>query len=170
VDANELGDGAIVLSPLVVDDAFEWLAGQDEEQIRWFEFPRPAELTDVQRFISETMESWNSLSGHWHWGIRRTDGPPLIGGVDLRLVADGEFNLSYVIFPLFRNQGFAKRASILALRYAHDILMARTVIIKMLPDNEYSTKLAESLGAVYSGTEPSDAGSEFKVYKLDMTI
>jgi hypothetical protein len=37
------------------------------------------------------------------------------------------------------------------------------------PDNEYSTELAESLGAVYVGTEPSDAGSAFQVYKLDMT-
>jgi len=170
VDAKELRDSEIILSPLVMNDAFEWLDGQDEEQIRWFEFPRPADLSDVQRFISETIESWNTSSGHWHWGIRKTESPPLIGGVDLRFLADGEFNLSYVIFPFFRNHGFAKRASVLALRYAHDTLMARTVIIKMLPDNEYSTKLAESLGAVYVGSEPSDAGSEFKVYKLDMTV
>jgi hypothetical protein len=47
--------------------------------------------------------------------------------------------------------------------------MARTAIIKMLPDNEYSTRLAESLGAIYVGTETSAAGSEFKVYKLAMT-
>jgi RimJ/RimL family protein N-acetyltransferase len=169
VDANELSDGEIVLSPLVMDDAVEWLGGQDEEQIRWFEFSRPAELNDVQRFISGTIESWNSSSGHWYWGIRTTQSPSLIGGVDLRDLGDGEFNLSYVIFPMFRNQGFAKRASVLALRYAHDILMARTAIIKMLPDNEYSTRLAESLGAIYVGTETSAAGSEFKVYKLAMT-
>jgi RimJ/RimL family protein N-acetyltransferase len=168
VDANELSDGDIVLSPLVMSDAAEWLAGQDEEQIRWFEFARPAELSDVQRFIAETMESWSVSSGHWYWGIRKVASLPIICGVDVRDLGNGEFNLSYVIFPLFRNQGFARKASVLALQFARDILKARTAIIKMLPGNEYSTKLAESLGAVYMGTEPSEAGSQYNLYLLDM--
>jgi RimJ/RimL family protein N-acetyltransferase len=168
VDVNELSDGEIVLSPLVMDNAVEWLAGQDDEQIRWFEFARPAELSDVQRFISETLEAWRVSNGHCYWGIRRKESAPIIGGVDLRDLGDGAFNLSYVIFPLYRYQGFASKASALALRYAHDILKARTVIIKMLPGNEYSTRLAEKLGAVYVGTEPSEAGGQYKVYRLDM--
>jgi RimJ/RimL family protein N-acetyltransferase len=168
VDANELSDGEIVLSPLVMDDAAERLAGQDEEQIRWFEFARSADLSDVQRFIAETMESWSVPSGHWYWGIRKRASSPIIGGVDLRDLGNGAFNLSYVIFPLFRNQGFARKASVLALRYAHDILKAETMLIKMLPGNEYSTRVAERLGAVYVGTEPSEVGSPYKVYRLDM--
>jgi RimJ/RimL family protein N-acetyltransferase len=168
VDANELSDGEILLSPLEMSDAAEWLAGQDIEQIRWFEFARPAELNDVQRFIAATLESWRASSGHWYWGVRKAASSPIIGGVDLRDLGNGAFNLSYVIFPLFRHQGFARKASVLALSYAHDILKARTVIIKILSGNEYSTQLAESLGAVYVGTEPSETGSHYKVYRLDM--
>jgi RimJ/RimL family protein N-acetyltransferase len=168
MDTNELSDGVLVLSPLVLDDAREWLAGQDEEQIRWFEFPRPAELSDVQRFIGGTMESWRTPNGHWHWGIRSVENPTLMGGVDLRDLGSGEFNLSYVIFPLFRNQGFATRASVLAIKYGREVLEARGVVIKMLTDNEYSIKLAERLSAHYVGTEPSGAGNAFKVYRLDM--
>jgi RimJ/RimL family protein N-acetyltransferase len=166
MDANQLSDGGIILSPLVMDDAVEWLAGQDDEQIRWFEFPRPAELSDVQRFISGTIESWNSSDGHWYWGIRTTQSPSIVGGVDLRDFGGGEFNLSYVIFPLFRHLGFAKRASVLALKYARDTLAARSVVIKMLADNEYSVKVAESLGAELVGTEPSDTGGDYRVFRL----
>jgi RimJ/RimL family protein N-acetyltransferase len=169
VDANELSDGAVVLAALVMEDAVEWLAGQDEEQIRWFEFPRPAQLNDVQRFIASMIESWNSWNGHWHWGIRTVRRPSLVGGVDLRDFGDGVFNLSYVIFPTFRNQGIATRASLLAIRFARDTLLAQTVVIKMLVGNEHSAMLAERLGAIYVGTEPSDAGGVFKVYRLDLS-
>ena len=53
-----LTDGVVVLKPLARDDASEWLAGEDDEQLRWFEAPRPAELSDVEEFISSCQESW----------------------------------------------------------------------------------------------------------------
>ncbi|MEO9181218.1 MAG: GNAT family N-acetyltransferase [Acidimicrobiales bacterium] len=146
-----------------------WLAGQDEEQIRWFKFPRAARLDDVHRFISESIESWRTADGHWYWGVRMAGNPSLIGGVDLRDIGNFEFDVSYVIFTTFRNQGFARRASLLALHYAQDILSGRTAVVKMLPGNQYSTRLALNLGATYVDNPPSDAGSEFTVYKLDIT-
>lgn len=167
--ANELTDGVIVLTPLSMADADEWLAGEDEEQIRWFEFPGPAQLTDVRRFISETIESWKTLSGHWYWGIRTVGDSPLIGGVDLRDLGNYDVNLSYVIFPSFRNQGFARRASALALQYAREVLSARSVVIKILPGNQYSARLALSLGALHVGDEPSDTEGQFTIYRLNLT-
>jgi ribosomal-protein-alanine N-acetyltransferase len=166
--AKDLADELIVLSPLGPGDADAWLAGQDEEQIRWFEFPRYAEMEDVQRFISETRESWRNSSGHWYWGIRAMSDGSLLGGVDLRDLGNSEVNVSYVIFPNYRNQGYAKRASILALGYARDTLGAKTAVMKMLPGNRFSMKLARSLGGNYVGNEPSDAGSEFMIFKLDL--
>jgi RimJ/RimL family protein N-acetyltransferase len=62
--------------------------------------------------------------------------------------------------------GFAKRASVLALKYARETLAARSVVIKMLADNEYSVKLAESLGSEFVGTEPSDTGGDYRVFRL----
>ena len=166
---DQLTDGVLELSPLVMDNADEWLAGQDEEQIRWFEFSRAAQLEDVQRFISESIESWRTADGHWYWGVRVVGNPSLIGGVDLRELGNYEFNVSYVIFPTFRSQGFARRASLLALHYARDVLSGRTAVMKILPGNLYSRRLALSLGATCVGNQLSDAGSEFTVYKLDIT-
>src|ERR1035437_202973 len=110
-----LTDGVLVLKPLVAADAEGWLAGEDEEQLRWFEAPRPAQLSDIQRFIAACQESWRKMGDHRHWGIRRVESEFLVGGVDLRDLGNGEVNLSFVVFPLFRRQGVARRASRLAL-------------------------------------------------------
>lgn len=61
-----LTDGVVVLTPLAPDDAPEWLAGEDEEQLRWFEAPRPALLSDFEEFISSCQESWRTN----HRGLR----------------------------------------------------------------------------------------------------
>jgi RimJ/RimL family protein N-acetyltransferase len=167
--SNELlTDGVLVLKPLVADDAPEWLAGEDDEQIRWFEAPRPARLSDVQRFIAECQESWSTMGSHRHWGIRKVDSEILLGGVDVRDLGDAEVNLSYVVFPRFRRDGVASGAALLALRYAVRSMGAKTAVIKMLRDNLASVNLAKGLGAVYVGDEPSDAGRTFNVSTLSL--
>jgi RimJ/RimL family protein N-acetyltransferase len=165
-----LTDGVLVLKPLVAADAEEWLSGEDEEQLRWFEAPRPAQLSDTRRFIAACQESWRKMGDHRHWGIRRVESGFLVGGVDLRDLGNGEVNLSYVVFPLFRRQGVARRASGLALNYAAMSMGARTVVIKILPDNVSSKNLALSIGANYVGEEPSDAGKAFDVFKMNLPL
>jgi len=154
------------LRPLVMADAEEWLAGEDEEQIRWFEFPRPAELKDVQRFVNETTESWRELGNHRHWAIRRVSSNVILGGVDLRFIDDTTVNLTYVVSPPFRRQGVAKRASLMALEYGFEEMKARVVIIKMLTENEASVRLAKCLGAQWIRQEPSEAGTTLEVYEI----
>jgi len=161
-----LTDGVLVLKPLIAGDASEWLAGEDDEQIRWFEAPRPAQLSDVQRFIAECQESWRTMGRHRHWGIRRVDSEILLGGVDVRDIGDAEVNLSYVVFPQFRRDGVARGAAFLALAYAARSMGARTAIIKMLPGNLASLNLAQGLGAKYVGDESSDASRTVKVFTL----
>ena len=56
----------------------------------------------------------------------------------------------------------------MALTYASDAMNARVVIIKMLPGNEASVRLARSLGARWIRQEPSDSGATFDVYELVM--
>ena len=163
-----LSDGVLLLEPLVVDDAEEWLAGEDEEQWRWFEAPRPAQLLDVQNFIVSCQESWRIMGDHRHWGIRRLGTEFLLGGVDLRVLGNDEVNISYVVFPQYRRQGIARRALRLALNYAVTSMGARTVVIKMLQENVNSKNLALSLGAIYTGEEPSDAGKTFEVFKMNL--
>jgi RimJ/RimL family protein N-acetyltransferase len=168
VNGVTLSDGVLDLSPLKSEDAEAWLAGQDEEEIRWFEMAGPSQLSDAQRFIAERIESWRDLGAGRHWGIRFVGSPVLMGGVEVRQLADSEVNLAYVVFPPYRHRGLARRASLLALRYAAEEMGARTAVIRTLPGNEYSLKLAASLGGVYSGEEPSYAGAVFKVLRVDL--
>jgi hypothetical protein len=81
-----------------------------------------------------------------------------------------EVNLSYVVFPPFRRQGVALRASRPALDYAASELGASRVVIKMLFGNTASGNLAIRLGATYSNEETSDTGGVFDVYKSTLPL
>ena len=167
---HALTDGVLILNPLMLDDASEWLAGEDEEQLRWFEAPRPAELSDVQHFIASCQESWRTMGSHRHWGIRRVGSLELLGGVDLRALGIDQVNLSYVVFPQFRRHGVARRASVLALDYAMTSMGTKAVIIKMLTANVSSRNLALGLGAHYLREEPSDGGETFQVFEVNLPL
>jgi RimJ/RimL family protein N-acetyltransferase len=167
---HTLTDGVLILNPLSAIDAPEWLAGEDEEQRRWFEASRPAQLSDVLEFIVSCQESWRTMGDHRHWGIRRIDSPFLLGGVDLRAIGNDQVNLSYIVFPQFRRNGVARRASQLALKYASTSMGAKTAVIKMLLGNVSSHNLALGLGARYLREEPSDAGGTFQVFSLKLPL
>jgi RimJ/RimL family protein N-acetyltransferase len=161
-----LTDGVVTLRPLATKDAPAWLEGEDEEQRRWFEAPRPSQLSDVEQFIADCQESWRTMGNHRHWGIWSRDPDVLVGGIDLRALGNDEVNLSYLVFPGHRRRGFALRAAQLVVQYASTSMGAQTVIIKMLTGNEKSLNLALALGALYVGDEPSDGGAIFRVFHL----
>jgi RimJ/RimL family protein N-acetyltransferase len=154
----ELLGESIRLRPLVLGEAEEWLAGEDDEQIRWFEAPAPSTLSDVTRAIGEWQSSWRDLGPVRHWGIRPLDADTLFGGVELRELGDAVVNLSYLVFPPYRRAGIAVSASKVALRYATKEMGARQAMVKVLQGNEASLAVARRLGAEPSVTEPSDLG------------
>ena len=55
---ERLSDDVIALRRLSESDVDAWLAGEDDEQIRWFEFPRAATRADVERAIA----AWQACS------------------------------------------------------------------------------------------------------------
>jgi RimJ/RimL family protein N-acetyltransferase len=166
--APSMTDGVVMLRTLATNDAPAWLAGEDEEQRRWFEAPRPSQLRDVQRFITECQTSWRMMGSLRHWGIWSLEPDVLVGGVELRSLESDEVNLSYLVFPRQRRRGFAFRAAQLGLEYARTSLSAQSVVIKMLAGNEASRNLALALGAHYVGDAPSDGGATFNVFKLKL--
>jgi len=166
VEPNALTDGALALRPLHMSDAEEWLAGEDEEQRRWFEAPRPGELSDVEAFIARTIESWELRGEHRYWAIRRVNRNEIVGGIDLRSLGDDDVNVSYVVFPEFRRHGIAAQAVSVVLSYAATDLGAHRALFKMLPGNRASERVAIGAGATYLGEEPSNAGATFKVFEL----
>jgi RimJ/RimL family protein N-acetyltransferase len=158
----------IRLRPVVLDEAEEWLAGEDDEQIRWFEAPGPAPLSNVVRAITEWQASWEVHGGIRHWGIRPVDSDTILGGVELRKLGNEEVNLSYLVFPPYRRRGIAVEASKLAIDYAAREMGARRVIVKMLQDHDLSLAVARRLGAKPVGTGPSDAGGTFLINHIDL--
>jgi RimJ/RimL family protein N-acetyltransferase len=167
---RELGDQTIVLRVLELDDADEWLAGEDDEQIRWFEFPRPATRDDVVSAIERWRASWQSEGPVRQWAVCERATGAIAGGVEVRDLGDRTVNLSYVVFPAFRRRGVATRASRLALAHAARELGARTAVIKVLAGNAASHAVARRLGATRRGSAASEHGSTFIVYELVLAV
>lgn len=163
-------DDLITLRRLSLDDVDEWLAGEDDEQIRWFEFPRPATRLDVERAITAWKESWRTDGVVRQWGVCLRSTRAIAGGVELRTLGGGEVNLSYVVFPSWRRLGIATRASRLALLYGTHVLGATTAVIKILDGNTASLGVACKLGAVEVGSEPTESGGRFIVLRLSLSM
>jgi RimJ/RimL family protein N-acetyltransferase len=161
-------DDVVVLRPLSLDDVDEWLAGQDDEQIRWFEFPRTAVRDDVVRAIERWTESWRTLGPVRNWAVCDAVDGHILGGVELRDLGGGEVNLSYVVFPFARRRGIATTAAMLALAYAVADMGARVAVIKILEGNVASFGVARRLGAVRAGTETSERGGTFVVLRCEL--
>jgi RimJ/RimL family protein N-acetyltransferase len=163
-----LTDGVVVLRRVSMHEADAWKAGEDEEQIRWFEQPGPAPMENVVNAIRSWQESWENDGPVRHFGIRLADTDALAGGVETRDLGEGRCNLSYVVFPEFRRRGLATRAARLALDYARREQGCDVAVIKLLPDNVASRRVAAALGASPAGHAPSDAGATFDVFEVDL--
>jgi RimJ/RimL family protein N-acetyltransferase len=161
------GDG-LELRPLTRDDAPEHLAGEDDAQIRAFEFPRSATIDDVLGAVDRWLESWQNDGPVRNFGVFDVRTRALIGNVEIRITAPERVDVSYLVFPPWRRRGVATAALRIALSYAGGVLGASTATIKVLFDNEASIGVARALGAVRVGSEPSPGGSRFEVFEREL--
>ena len=118
--APVLVDDGFELRALVLADAEAWKAGEDDEQIRWFEAPGPAPIENVIAAARRWQAGWADDGPVRHWGIWRDD--HLAGGVELRIRHDGRASVSYVVFPAWRTHGIAARAVRLASAWVSETL------------------------------------------------
>lgn len=86
VTPSELTDGLVQLRVLGVSDEEAWKAGEDIEQIRWFEAPGPAPMANIVGAINNWRSEWEQSGSLRHFEIwtgdvehavqsRRTDFP-----------------------------------------------------------------------------------------------
>jgi RimJ/RimL family protein N-acetyltransferase len=153
-----------VLRPPTADDAAEWLAGEDDEIVRWFEFPRRSTQDDFLRAVQVWSEAWRTGGAVRCWAVVDTATSAIAGGVEVQRLDDRDVNLSYWVCPAWRRRGIATRAAELALVYAAANLGAARAIIKVLEDNAPSIAVARRLGAQLVGTTPSDTGATMLVF------
>jgi RimJ/RimL family protein N-acetyltransferase len=152
------------LRPATLADVREWLAGEDDEVARWFEFPRRSTLDDAARAIEQWSESWRIGGPVRCWAICDRATGAITGGVELRRLDENDVNLSYFVFASWRRRGIATRAAELALEYAATAMQASRAVIKVLDGNIASLAVARHLNAQFVGTTPSDAGGTHLVF------
>jgi RimJ/RimL family protein N-acetyltransferase len=152
------------LRPPTAADAPAWLAGEDHEVARWFEYPRRSTLADVARAIERWNESWQSAGPVRCWAIgdRATDA--VVGGVEVRRLDPHDVGLSYWVAAAWRRRGIATHAAELALGYAATAMRASRVVIEVLDGNVASLAVARHLNAHLVGTARSEAGGTFLVF------
>lgn len=158
----------IRLCPVTLADADAWLAGEDEQMARMFEWwPNRSTRDNVVAAINGWSEMWRTGGPVRNWGICDRASGELVGGVELRPRdggAAGQLNVSYWVAPSWRRRGIAKEAVALAIDYAATRLRASSVVIKALRENAASLGVARAVGATFVGEEPSDAGGIFRVF------
>lgn len=81
----------------VLADTNEWLAGEDDELARWFEFPRRSTSEDVVRSIERWTASWRVGGPVRCWAICDVATAAIAGGVELCQLDSGDVNLSYFV-------------------------------------------------------------------------
>ena len=88
----------------------------------------------------------------WYYRIFLYNGE-VVGRIELHPNDSSEYitegNIVYLIYPLDRGHGYAKEASEVLLKYAYDYLGMKNIRVTMLPNNEASKHIAESLGGTY---------------------
>ena len=136
------------LRALELSDAPAWLAGEDAEQLRWFQMPA-ASLTDVERAIEQWSAGWREDGPVRQWGIWVDEA--LAGGVELRVREDGRANVSYVVFPAFRRCGHATEAVQLAVAWGVTHLPVDGFVAIVDERNIASRRVAERAGFTLDG-------------------
>ena len=148
-----LSDEVVLMRPLTPDDVDEWLAGDVDEQIQWFDLPGPTARAKVERAIADWAESWRTGGAVRHWAICDQEADAIVGGVQLRDVGDGTVDLSCAVFPARRRQGIATRACRLALAYAAGMMDRRHAVFKVRQGNAAALAVARKVGATVTGLE-----------------
>ncbi|MGH9665411.1 MAG: GNAT family N-acetyltransferase, partial [Bryobacteraceae bacterium] len=149
----ELTDGVILLRALRAEEAAHHLAGEDDKTAKWLSGGRST-LTNVQDYITRCQENWRSNGPLRAFGVFDCRTGQLIGSIEANLayiLEPDQVNVSYSVFPEWRGQGVALRALDLMGEYLAEAAEARQMILRILPANTSSVKLAAKAGCVFLG-------------------
>jgi RimJ/RimL family protein N-acetyltransferase len=153
VQVPKLTDGVIFLRPLSTEDAADHLAGEDDEMAKWVSGGRST-LAGVEAFIRNNQESWQTGRPRRAFGIFDCGSNRLLGFIEVnlaRLVEPGQVNVSYGVFREWRRHGVALAAINLIDQYLRTATEARHMVLRILPANTASLKLAEKAGFTFCG-------------------
>lgn len=160
-----LSDGVVLLDLLQREDAVAQWEGEDEEQARRFGwYPERSTLARVTASIEDWRRQWEVGGPVRTFAVRDVARDVLVGGCQIRLKPLNGAQMSYWIFPPYRNQGLATRALRLGAAFAFEELGVDRVELEIEPDNEASRAVALGAGFTERGiVRHREAGREFEM-------
>jgi RimJ/RimL family protein N-acetyltransferase len=142
-----LADGVVILNAFTPADIRAQVEGEDEEQARRFGWYPERSTEETARTAFEQWErDWADSGATRAFAVRDAETGRLIGGCQVRLREKRMAELSYWTFAPHRRRGFARRAVVLACRFAFDCLGVDRIEAYVEPDNLASRKVAEKVG------------------------
>jgi RimJ/RimL family protein N-acetyltransferase len=139
-------------------DVESYVARQDEEMARRFEWAGPATVEGVRDGVSRWVESWSSGGTERNFAIVDPSTGGMIGDCELELREDGFVHVMFAVFSDWRRRGIATRAVRLLADHAADVFPGHALLFRIHPDNEGSKRVARAVGAERAGTELSRNG------------
>ncbi len=170
MDPPPLTDGVIFLRPLRVADGPAHLAGEDAEIAAYLSGGESTEET-VRAYIQRSSEDWRNDGPRRAFGIFSCANASLVGSVEANLslptLKPRQVNVSYGVFSKWRGQGIAVRAVRLICGYLRTCTDSAEVIIRTVPSNHASAKVAEKAGFRFEGLR-YESDTPMLTYSLDL--
>ena len=145
-----LTDGVILLDAHTVSDAEAHFRGEDAEMLLRFDSSERATLEQTRAAIGRWIDARAAGGPMFAYALRRPSGL-LIGGCEVRRLGRESANVSYWVFPAFRNQGYATRALALLCESARRLRYVQQLEAHIDADNIASRRVAERAGFVEAG-------------------
>lgn len=172
MEAPELTDGVVLLSPIQLDEASVHLAGEDEEQVKWVS-GGVGTLETAYAWIKRNLAAWESGGPIFNFGIRDAATRELLGMVEANQQAPGrapgEVNISYGLYPQGRGRGLATRAVVLMTRFLEEKALGEKAIIAADERNSRSQQVAERAGFTPSRTVRNEKGELFVEFERSLS-
>ncbi|HZZ34229.1 MAG TPA: GNAT family protein, partial [Caulobacteraceae bacterium] len=137
-------------------DAEAHLAGEDDEMLRRFDATERSTLEATRAAIQRWIEARSAGGPMFAYALRSLSGE-LMGGCELRVLAEDRANVSYWVFPAFRGHGYATLALALLSDAAAGIAGLRQLEAHIDADNFASHRAAERAGFHRAGTVEDEA-------------
>lgn len=155
-------DSAVLLRPLNAADGAAHFAGCDQEAFDRLSGGQRSTLAEMAAWADSNGQAWAAHSPVVDLGIIDRASGQLAGCVgiqrNLDYLQDGEVNLTYLIYPPWRGQGYATRAVVLAMDVAGEPGDVNRFIIRASPDNPASLSVARRAGFNYSHATDDEHG------------
>ena len=103
-----------------------------------------------------------------HFGIRDANTDALVGNVEANLRSAGlrpvQVNISYSVFPTWRERGIARRAVLLVCEWLRTDHLYVSAVVRVAPENVHSHKVPKDAGFAEAGVDDSSSGSPLVQY------